>query len=298
MAVEAAIQRRPSIFIGSSTEGLAVAEAIQVNLDYACEVVIWSQGVFGLGQGTLESLSECINDFDFAILVLTPDDLTESREDRFQSPRDNVLLEMGMFLGAIGRNRTFAVFDRSAKLKLPSDLAGVTQASFQAHENGKMQASVGACCTQIKGVIQQLGVREKGTVSGKIDENTQFQIIHDLLDTPDEQFLILMAETEKSLPREPMFGPGLRYSFSSRTHAGDGGFSVNKLCERLPDAGLLQQDLRNNVIMTDLGRRFVQWLIDRGHKADYFDSPIGGWGTKPENWLGWGYGQTAPLPEL
>ena len=42
-------ERRPSVFIGSSTVGLPIAEAIQQNLDYHCDVV-WCglQGVFGL----------------------------------------------------------------------------------------------------------------------------------------------------------------------------------------------------------------------------------------------------------
>ena len=80
------------MFIGSSAEGLPVAEAIQINLDYACEVTIWSQGVFGLGQGTLEALVDRLDGFDFAALVLTPDDITISRDEELQSPRDNVLL--------------------------------------------------------------------------------------------------------------------------------------------------------------------------------------------------------------
>src|SRR5262249_39111506 len=93
-------QLRPRAFIGSSREGLPIAEAIQQNLDYSCEATIWYQGVFGLGGGTLESLVDRLESFDFAILVLTPDDVTVSREQTQQSPRDNVLLELGMFLGA------------------------------------------------------------------------------------------------------------------------------------------------------------------------------------------------------
>ena len=88
--------KRPCVFIGSSTEGLEIARAIQVNLDQACELTIWGQGIFGLGGGTLENLVEKLDDFDFAIFVLTPDDLVTSRGRRQESPRDNVLLELGL----------------------------------------------------------------------------------------------------------------------------------------------------------------------------------------------------------
>ena len=95
-------ERRPSVFIGSSAEGLAVAEAIQVNLDRACEVVPWSQGLFGLSGGTLETLVDRAQEFDFAALVLTPDDMVHSRGNDQQSPRDNVVLELGLFIGGAG----------------------------------------------------------------------------------------------------------------------------------------------------------------------------------------------------
>jgi hypothetical protein len=173
---------RPVLFIGSSAEGLDIAEAIQLNLDHECEVVIWSQGVFGLSEGTLESLVNSIESFDFAALVLTPDDLVTSREKTQQSPRDNVLLELGLFVGAIGRERTFAIYDRSANLKMPSDLAGVTKASFQRHNAGSLQSTVGAPCTQIKSQIRKLGTRSRPSRPIKI-----------LLDKPNNQVWIRPA---------------------------------------------------------------------------------------------------------
>jgi predicted nucleotide-binding protein len=77
-------------------------------------------------------------------------DLTTSRDEHKPSPRDNVLLELGLFLGRLGRQQTFIVYDRSANLKLPSDLAGVTLADFEMHSSGNAQASVGAACTKIE----------------------------------------------------------------------------------------------------------------------------------------------------
>lgn len=153
--------RRPRVFIGSSSEGLDIAEAIQENLDKLCEVTPWNQGFFGPGSGTLQTLvAECGN-FDFAILVMTPDDLTYSRGNQRNSPRDNVLFELGLFMGKIGMNRTFVLFDRVAELKIPSDLAGVTLLDYQIHSDGNIPASVGAACSKIKRRVKKIGILEK-----------------------------------------------------------------------------------------------------------------------------------------
>ena len=145
---------RPRVFVGSSSEGLDIAKTIQLNLDHLAEVTVWSQGVFGLGEGTLESLVNCQDQFDFAVLVLSPDDLVNSRGSTSHSPRDNIMFELGLFMGSLGRNRTFAVYDRTADIKLPSDLAGVTISSFQPHSSGNLTAALGASCTLIENAIQ------------------------------------------------------------------------------------------------------------------------------------------------
>src|SRR5512144_1214252 len=128
---------RPGLFVGSSSEGLRIAEAVQVVLDPVCEVGLWTQGVFGLMQGSLESLVLAVPRFDFEMLVLTPDDLTVSRGRKRTAPRDNVLFELGLFIGALGRDRTFMLYDGTNPPVLPSDLAGVTAATFTPHATGK-----------------------------------------------------------------------------------------------------------------------------------------------------------------
>ena len=260
--------RRPSMFIGSSAEGLKLAKALQVNLDRVCETVIWSQGLFGLSNGTLEELVRKAPEFDFASLLLTPDDLTTSREHQHASPRDNVVFEAGLFMGVLGRGRTFLVYDRAAKPKLPSDLAGITLADYELHTTGNLQASIGAASTQIEEAVKALRLREDERLKADITTGTQFQIISDLLDKSVHQFLILMSEQNLSLRRESPFGDGIAYVYSLFNKAGGRGFfSVSKMCELLPDAGLLQPDLRQNIQLTSRGHEFARWLIERGCKA-------------------------------
>jgi hypothetical protein len=152
---------RPSVFIGSSTEGLKIAKALQVLLEHPCEVTIWSQGVFGLSQGTLESLVMALDEYDFAVLVLTADDLVHSRDTSASAPRDNVLFELGLFMGGLGRNRTFIVYDRTAGLRIPSDLAGVSAATFEPPTSSNLQSALGAAATRIEEQVVRHGLRGK-----------------------------------------------------------------------------------------------------------------------------------------
>ena len=159
-AAPAAKPGKPRVFIGSSAEGLRVAEALQLNLEYIAEVTLWSQGVFGLSLGTLEALVAAAASFDFAILVLTPDDVTNRRDRSSNTPRDNVLFELGLFMGVLGRERTQIVHPRDVHMDLPTDLAGVTCATFeQTRQDGNMQAALGAPSTKIKETVTKLGRR-------------------------------------------------------------------------------------------------------------------------------------------
>lgn len=158
---------RPSLFIGSSAEGLLVARALQAELDFDVEATIWSQGVFGLSDGTLESLAAKAPTFDFAVLVLTPDDLLTSREQTRNAPRDNVIFEAGLFMGALGRRRVFMVSCRDDELTLPSDFAGIAMARYNRRSDGNLQAAVGPVATNIRTAIRAALVGPDATTSGE-----------------------------------------------------------------------------------------------------------------------------------
>jgi hypothetical protein len=140
------------IFIASSSEGLDVAYAIQENLEYHFEITVWPQGVFEPSKTSIESLFEQTEMFDAAIFVFTPDDEVITRNKPKQTARDNVIFELGLFIGALGRNRCFIVKPRSfSHLDLPTDLLGITTADYEnERSDGNLCAALGPSSNKIR----------------------------------------------------------------------------------------------------------------------------------------------------
>ncbi|HJV42135.1 nucleotide-binding protein [Caulobacter sp.] len=152
---------RPSAFIGSSVEGLDVAYALQENLEYDAEPTVWSQNIFTPSQSTLKALAGEAAKTDFAIFAFTPDDMRLMRGERASIPRDNVIFELGLFMGALGVERCFFVSPRSAQpLALPSDLLGLTPLTYDAERSdGRLVAALGPAANKVRGALRQLGVK-------------------------------------------------------------------------------------------------------------------------------------------
>lgn len=123
----------PSVFIGSSSESLPIATAIYQSLRRRrrVEASIWSDGVFQCSRATIEDLMAATEQSDFAVLVLAPDDVTISRGRRKAAPRDNTVLELGLFMGTLSRTRTYIVAPKPLDIKIPTDLLGVTLLTYQ-----------------------------------------------------------------------------------------------------------------------------------------------------------------------
>lgn len=151
------MRKKPTVFIGSSKEGKDVAAKLQTDLDHDVDCTIWHDGVFGLSGGTLESLVAALNDFDFAVLVITPDDMVRKRGEEKQIARDNVIFELGLFMGALGRDRTYYLHCRDDEIEFPSDLAGIKGATFGRRDN--LAAALRPAATDILDRIKKLGPR-------------------------------------------------------------------------------------------------------------------------------------------
>jgi len=157
----------PSVFIGSSTEGIDLAREVELQLKDDADTTVWTSGVFGLGGGTLESLMNALVQFDFAVIALTPDAVTDDRGNTHASPRDNMLFELGLFMGRLGRSRVFTIYERESEIKLPSDLAGVTLSPYR--KRNILADAIRPACTSIIKAIRSLRF---------VDHRVQQQIRH------------------------------------------------------------------------------------------------------------------------
>lgn len=146
---------RPRVFIGSSMEGLNIANAVQQNLDHDADCTVWTQGVFGVSMYTLDSLINAVKQNDFSIFVFSRDDVTQIRQNQVFAARDNVILETGLFIGQYGKDRNFIIAPRGVPdFHVPTDLLGLTLAEYDADRVlNQPQAAVGAACTTIKNAM-------------------------------------------------------------------------------------------------------------------------------------------------
>jgi predicted nucleotide-binding protein len=119
---------KPVVFIASSSEGSDVVAKAQIRLQASDrELKPWNQpGIFRPTLNTLEELERHAHEVDFVVIVVTADDIRDSRGKVAFVPRDNVLLEFGLFMGGLERQRVFLLASKDADLALASDLSGVT----------------------------------------------------------------------------------------------------------------------------------------------------------------------------
>ena len=147
----------PKVFIGSSSEGLSAAKSIRDKFaEDGVDVKLWNEGVFEPSENGIEALLTQTQKCDFAVLILTPDDQIKSRNEPAKTPRDNVVFESGLFMGAIGRERTY-LLTAEDRMKLPSDLDGVTKVYW--NRRGKGAKSLDEAYRKIKKAMDGKGVK-------------------------------------------------------------------------------------------------------------------------------------------
>jgi len=149
----------PKLFIMSSSEALLIAHALRAGLEKDVFSTVWDDGVFFAGGYPLEALEKQVGQSDFAIAIAEPDDISESRGHRAPTVRDNVLFELGLFMGRLTRYRTILVHPRIKELKLPSDLQGLTLIPYDTGDEATVVSRIAPVCDKVREVVKSLGVR-------------------------------------------------------------------------------------------------------------------------------------------
>lgn len=97
------------------------------------------------GRTIIESLEQELDNIGMGIVLMTPDDLAVSKDDFDKNktkkleeadfskrPRQNVILEMGMLLSKLGREKVI-VLKQNDVTDSPSDLDGIFYIGFKTH---------------------------------------------------------------------------------------------------------------------------------------------------------------------
>lgn len=260
---------KPALFVGSSSEGLELARAVRALLDEDAEVTLWKEGLFDLGSTFIDSLIKALPRFDFAAVMLTADDLLTSREVTTLGPRDNVLFELGLFMGRLGRERTFVIRARGSQIKIPSDLAGLTTAMYDwPRADDNHQAAVGPACDNIRKMIRTLGFSEMRTSTQiravqeeQVRQGADLQTVLRFLlqNFVSDYELIHLKKLESGEPflfkKSDTFEKELRRLLSLDLIAR----RPNKGIRSLFSAG---DDVRNHLEITDRGKWYLTHLAD------------------------------------
>ncbi len=123
--------KKPVIFLGSSKEGSKKLKSIVNMLKDKFIVKPWTKDVFELSKTTIESLEKTLQGCDFAILLITGDDKIIKRGAKQTAPRDNIIFEIGLAMGYLGRERTICLRFNDKDIEFPSDLSGVKYLNYK-----------------------------------------------------------------------------------------------------------------------------------------------------------------------
>ena len=151
---------RPALFIGSSKESLSIARAIRSNFAHDDFVVnLWTDRVFSPSRFPIAELEKQVQEADFAVLVLGRDDEVISRNQKSDAPRDNVIFELGLFMGALSHERTFMIIPRPCDIKIPTDLLGLTSLDYRLEDSDNFVSLLGPACDELREIINEMGVK-------------------------------------------------------------------------------------------------------------------------------------------
>lgn len=123
--------RRVFVVYGHDTNARTQLEAMLRRWDL--EPLILDQ-LISSGQTIIEKLEEYTKQVNFGIVLATPDDIGYPKNDEAKKQhrvRQNVVLELGMLLARIGREKVAILLSQAEIMEKPSDIDGLIYIPFK-----------------------------------------------------------------------------------------------------------------------------------------------------------------------
>lgn len=152
--------RRPTIFVGSSTPALSVAKEVKRMLADVADVVVWDSA-FDAGTWLLGGILNQAQQSDFGVFVIREDDTTKIKGTDYMTVRDNVLFEAGVFMGALGPERTILLWPSATtpkKLRLPTDLEGLLRETYTPPHSPDVKPDIRPAMLSIRKRVESMGL--------------------------------------------------------------------------------------------------------------------------------------------
>jgi hypothetical protein len=202
-------------------------------------------------------LLDALDDTEFGLFIFGTDDVTKIRGADMNTARDNVVFELGLFIGRLGRKHTFIMMPKGiSDFHLPSDLLGISTATFQPPSKPeRLQAALGPACHDIRGVIRKQAAfasRKAAAATGADDLRLMLPV---LIPEPERRHLLNIAH--------------------GKTQGYQGRGTLRSELRHLRSMGLIQKhsgrhigdltsdgahDIADVVELTNLGREWVTTL--------------------------------------
>jgi hypothetical protein len=134
------------IFVGSSTEQKGVAESCAVAIEEAGHTAVcWWRRALPPGRPLLQELRRIAQQVDGAIFIFGEDDKVWFRnaEPGLGQPRDNVLIEYGLFIGSShDKPDGWVIHCCVGQPKTASDLGGITGITYDPERENKFEQDI------------------------------------------------------------------------------------------------------------------------------------------------------------
>ena len=148
--VATAPSQKIRLFLMTSKAASDAASALEKACADQFTIVTWKEGGLHGANYAIASLEHMLDQSDVAIAIAEPS--VDGRHGR-----DNIIFELGFFMGRLGRHRTFLLEPRGEKSELPPELAGVHTLTWPHHPGADVSEAIAPVCAKLTQLITELG---------------------------------------------------------------------------------------------------------------------------------------------